>query len=71
VIRPRAADDFPAIRARMEELERERAGTTSDEDTLRRDAPFPMLPMVDPGRPTDQDYRLSRVEVCWADDQPK
>src|SRR4051812_36953597 len=33
--------------------------------------PFPMLPMVDPGRPTDQDYCLSRVEVCWADDQPK
>src|SRR3954470_458115 len=41
VTRPRAADDFPAIRARMEELERERAGTTSDEDTLRRDAPLP------------------------------
>jgi hypothetical protein len=25
--RPRAADDFPVIRARMEELRRERAGT--------------------------------------------
>ena len=47
--RPRAADDFPAIRARMEELnrarmeelKRERAGTTTDDDPLRRDAPLP------------------------------
>jgi hypothetical protein len=39
--RPRAADDFPVIRARMEELKRERAGTTTDDDALRRDAPLP------------------------------
>src|SRR4051794_15053954 len=39
--RSRAADDFPAIRARMEELKRERAGTTTDDDALRRDAPLP------------------------------
>jgi hypothetical protein len=33
--RPRAADDFPAIRARMEELRRERARVPVD-DSLRR-----------------------------------
>ena len=32
---PRAADDFPAIRTRMEELRRERAGVPADDD-LRR-----------------------------------
>jgi hypothetical protein len=35
VTRPRAADDFPAIRARMEELRRERARVPAD-DNLRR-----------------------------------
>jgi hypothetical protein len=35
VSRPRAADDFPAIRARMEELRRERARVPAD-DNLRR-----------------------------------
>ena len=39
--RSRAADDFPAIRARMEELQRERAGTTTDEDKRRQDGPQP------------------------------
>jgi hypothetical protein len=31
VTRRRAADDFPAIRARMEELRRERAQTSADD----------------------------------------
>jgi hypothetical protein len=35
VSRHRAADDFPAIRARMEELRRERARVPADDD-LRR-----------------------------------
>jgi hypothetical protein len=30
--RPRAADDFPAIRARLEELRRERGGVTAADD---------------------------------------
>jgi hypothetical protein len=30
-----------------------------------------MLPMADPGRRTDQEYRLSCAEVCWAEGQPK
>ena len=55
----------------MEELKRERDGTTIDDDALRRNAPFPMLLMVDPGRRTDQDYPLSCAEVCSAEDQPK
>jgi hypothetical protein len=41
VSRPRAADDFPAIRARMEELRREREGGASkdaaDQATRRPD----------------------------------
>src|SRR4051794_11974385 len=33
--------------------------------------PCPMLLMADPGRRTDQEYRLSCAEVCWAEGQPK
>jgi hypothetical protein len=47
VTRPRAADDFPAIRARMEELRRERA-RLSDQDEYRRDNP--KLPAITIGR---------------------
>jgi hypothetical protein len=39
VTRPRAADDFPAIRARMEELRRERARVPDDDNLRRADAP--------------------------------
>jgi hypothetical protein len=35
VIRPHAADDFPAIRARMEELRRERVQASTDADESR------------------------------------
>jgi hypothetical protein len=38
VTRPRAADDFPAIRARMEELRRERARMPADDDLYRTDS---------------------------------
>jgi hypothetical protein len=41
VIRPRAADDFAAIRARMEELRQEREGTEPSEKRLQRDPPLP------------------------------
>src|SRR3954466_10631100 len=54
--RSRAADDFPAIRARIEELKRERARTTTDDD---------------PGRRTDQEFRLSCAEVCLVEGQLK
>ena len=37
--RPRAADDFPAIRARLEEMRRERAGVPADVETRQTDAP--------------------------------
>ena len=39
--RPRAADDFPAIRARMEELRRERARVTADDNSRWGDRPRP------------------------------
>jgi hypothetical protein len=37
--RPRAADDFATIRARMEELRRERDGAHAAENDLQRDPP--------------------------------
>ena len=39
--RPNAADDFAAIRARMEELRREREGTKPSEKEAQRDTPLP------------------------------
>lgn len=39
--RPRAADDFPAIRTRIEELRRERARVTPDDDGCRGSGPRP------------------------------
>jgi hypothetical protein len=39
VARPRAADDFPAIRSRMEELRRQRARVPADDDLRRADGP--------------------------------
>jgi hypothetical protein len=39
--RPRVADDFPAIRARMEELRRERARVPDDDNLRRADGPRP------------------------------
>jgi hypothetical protein len=40
VNRPRAADDFAIIRARMEELRREREGAQATESDLQRDLPM-------------------------------
>jgi hypothetical protein len=40
VTRPRAADDFTTIRARMEELRREREGAQATESDLQRDPPL-------------------------------
>ena len=40
VTQPRAADDFATIRARMEELRRERAGEQATENELPRDHPL-------------------------------
>jgi hypothetical protein len=39
VTQPRVADDFAAIRARMEELRRERADRPADDDTRRESGP--------------------------------
>jgi hypothetical protein len=41
VNRPRAADDFATIRARMEELRHEREGSKPTEADGQRDAPLP------------------------------
>jgi len=43
VTRPRAADDFATISARIEELRREREGTKSSEKEVQRDPPMPRL----------------------------
>ena len=39
--RPRAADDFPAIRARLEELQRERAHASADDGPIAKDEQRP------------------------------
>ena len=39
--RPRAADDFATIRARMDELRREREGAEAADSARQRDAPMP------------------------------
>ena len=39
--RPRAADDFAAIRARMEELRRERARAATDDEASANPRPQP------------------------------
>jgi hypothetical protein len=41
VARSRVADDFPAIRARMEELQRERSRAPDDDNLRRADGPRP------------------------------
>ena len=50
--RPLAADDFPAIRARMEELRRERGGTSPvrEPSQSRRSAPSSRPTRVDEPR---------------------
>jgi hypothetical protein len=50
----RAADDFPAIRARMEELRRQRAGVPADDDLRRADGP---RPYSGGGQPATADQR--------------
>ena len=39
--RPRAADDFATIRARMEDLRRERYGTKPSDKEAQRNPPMP------------------------------
>jgi hypothetical protein len=46
--RSRVADDFPAIRARMEELRRERARVTADDNPRRAEG---QRPHSDSGQP--------------------
>jgi hypothetical protein len=41
VNQPRAADDFATIRARMEELRREREPTNPPDNDAQRDPPMP------------------------------
>jgi hypothetical protein len=49
VVRPRAADDFPAIRARIEALRRERAGVPADDEDRRPDGLRPYAISNRPG----------------------
>jgi hypothetical protein len=44
VNRPRSADDFATIRARMQELRRERERAQAPEGDLPRDPPIPSRP---------------------------
>ena len=58
--RPHAADDFPAIRARMEELRRDRARARADDDTRMPDGPRPYGISGQQG-PTDRSTGFSPI----------
>ena len=58
--RPRAADDFTTIRARMEELRREREGAQAAESDLQRDPPMHRARTVR-WPPSELDPGLGRV----------
>jgi len=60
VNRPRAADDFAIIRARMEELRREREGAQAAESDLQHDPPMHRARTVR-WPPAELDARLGRV----------
>ena len=60
VNRPRAADDFTSIRARMEELRREREGTQLAESDLQRELPIHRARTVR-WPPSELDAGLGRV----------
>lgn len=68
--RPRAADDFPAIRARLEELRRERSDTPAVEDKRTPDRPRPFavgsggLPSRSPGLSPIMRRVLHRVRTA-------
>jgi hypothetical protein len=49
VSRPRAADDFAVIRARLEEPRRERAGVSVDDHPRRPEGPRPYAISTRPG----------------------
>ena len=55
--RPRAADDFPAIRARLEELQRERSGQPAPDD---RHAPDRLRPNA----AGSDGYRADHPDCC-------
>ena len=46
--RPRAVDDFPVIRARLEELRRERGDMPAEDDTCIPDGPRPYAASTSP-----------------------
>ena len=58
--RPRTADDFATIRARMEELRREREEMEAAESDLQRDLPMRRARGVR-WRPSELDGGLSQV----------
>jgi hypothetical protein len=60
VNRPRAADDFAIIRARMEQLRREREGAQAAESDLQRDPPTHRA-RAERWPPSELDAGLGRV----------
>ena len=60
--RPRAADDFAAIRARMEELRRERARAPADDDDSAK--PRPQSAGNKPGLPLAVRRTLFQVKTA-------
>jgi hypothetical protein len=62
VTRPRAADDFPAIRARMQELRRERVLAPVDDNLRWAEGPRGRIPAAAARRlPTSRSFRCRSV----------
>lgn len=63
MIRPRSADDFGTIRARMEELRRERDGLSVEKDALSVNEPSlydAAGAQMKPGKPGIPGWRVTR-----------
>jgi hypothetical protein len=65
VTRPRAADDFATIRARMEELRRDREGAQAAESDLQQDPPMHRARTAR-SQPSEMDAGLWRVRQSGA-----
>ena len=63
--RPRAADDFPAIRARMKQLRQERARVPTDDNLRRAEGPRPHSGSSRPASTDKPELSLPLRRVCF------
>jgi hypothetical protein len=69
--RPRAADDFATIRARMEELRRERSPAPPSEEDPRRVGRLPRSLIDGSGRPAGSERGRPEERGDWSRGSPR